>query len=580
LLTSAWHPGYLDCDAIQVWDVETGSELLALTGHEGPPGPVDWSPDGSTILTAGEDGTVRLWSADTSEELQTISVLAGASRDDRFRLIVRDAAWSPDGDSFVTAAQDGTARVWRLSQRSVAAGDSGTVEELMALSGHAGGVTGASWSPDGERLATAGQDGTVKVWLTTTGELAVSIDAHEGEVESVDWSPDGTRLASAGQDSTVKVWLADTGDQVFTFRGVTQPHHVTWSPDSTQLAVRGEYDVRVLDLSRELPQFVGHTDTVVDAQWSPDGQRVVTAGQDGSVRMWNSAKGEGTPVFGNYPNGAGFVSWSPDGTRFVTTGRLGLLRIWDVASGDLQLEVTVSGPEGEFFYYTNWSPDGTRIVASSAPHYHAVVLNAITGEAVTTVTGDSCGFPFARWSPDGDRFVTACAFAEGNTPARVWDGTTGELLSVFESQDGVSTRARWSPNGRKLAVTYIGGPVKVYDATSGETLLVFAGHPKSTFALAWSPDGGRVASSDQDGRVKVWDATTGDEVFSFEVPGYTNRVEWSPDGNRLIVVGGFDVPVVRRVWQTTEALIADAKECCVFRELTSAEREQFGLPEK
>jgi WD40 repeat protein len=78
--------------------------------------------------------------------------------------------------------------------------------------------------------------------------------------------------------------------------------------------------------------------------------------------------------------------------------------------------------------------------------------------------------------------------------------------------------------------------------------------------------------------VKVWDAATGDEVLSFETPGALGNVNWSPDGRYVIAAGAFDTPVVRRVWQSTEELITYAKECCVPRELTSQEREQFGLP--
>jgi hypothetical protein len=76
----------------------------------------------------------------------------------------------------------------------------------------------------------------------------------------------------------------------------------------------------------------------------------------------------------------------------------------------------------------------------------------------------------------------------------------------------------------------------------------------------------------------VWDAATGAEVLSFKVPAAAISVSWSPDAKYVVVAGYFNTPVVRRVWRSTEALIAHARECCVTRELTDEEREQFDLP--
>jgi WD40 repeat protein len=70
-----------------------------------------------------------------------------------------------------------------------------------------------AWSPDGQRLASAGEDGTVKVWDTATGQETLTLKGHTGRVRSLAWSPDGQRLASAGEDGTVKVWEADTGQE-------------------------------------------------------------------------------------------------------------------------------------------------------------------------------------------------------------------------------------------------------------------------------------------------------------------------------------------------------------------------------
>jgi WD40 repeat protein len=118
------------------------------------------------------------------------------------------------------------------------------------------------------------------------------------------------------------------------------------------------------------------------------------------------------------------------------------------------------------------------------------------------------------------------------------------------------------------------------DATSGEELLRFTAHSDDIWHATWSPNGTRIVSGDESGEVKVWDAATGAVVLGFRVPGAVYSVDWSPDGNYVIAGGYFNPPVVRRAWQSTEELIDYAKECCVTRELTDAERQQFGLPER
>jgi WD40 repeat protein len=90
----------------------------------------------------------------------------------------------------------------------------------------------------------------------------------------------------------------------------------------------------------------------------------------------------------------------------------------------------------------------------------------------------------------------------------------------------------------------------------------------------------RIASGDESGEVKVWDADTGEVVLSFRAPDAVYSVNWSPDGEYVVAGGYFNPPVVRRAWQSTEALIAHARECCVQRKLTAAERDLFGLPQR
>jgi WD40 repeat protein len=138
----------------------------------------------------------------------------------------------------------------------------------------------------------------------------------------------------------------------------------------------------------------------------------------------------------------------------------------------------------------------------------------------------------------------------------------------------------WSPDGERIVLGHSRGVARVVDASSGEELLVFAAHSDDIWHTTWSPDGKRIVSGDVTGDVRVWDAATGDVVLSFRVPGAVYSVDWSPDGTYVAAGGYFFPPVIRRAWQSTEDLIAYARDCCVARELTAAERQDFGLPER
>ncbi len=149
-------------------------------------------------------------------------------------------AFSPDGQRLASASADQTVKIW----------DSTTGKELFALKGHAGGVSSVAFSPDGQRLASASSDQTVKIWDSATGKELFALKGHAGFVHDVAFSPDGQRLASASNDQTVRIWDSATG--------------------------------------KELLAFKGHAGWVQSVAFSPDGQRLASANEDGSIHLWET----------------------------------------------------------------------------------------------------------------------------------------------------------------------------------------------------------------------------------------------------------------------------------------------------
>ena len=168
--------------------------------------------------------------------------------------------------------------------------------------------------------------------------------------------------------------------------------------------------------------------------------------------------------------------------------------------------------------------------------------------------------------------------AEQEDVARIWDPVTGEEVLSLAGHADIVVGTSWSPDGAHIVTGSYDTTAKVWDAATGEQLLTFGGHTGAVWGVAYSPDRQRIASGGEDGTVRVWDADSGMEVMSFTTPGAVMEVNWSPDGTQLSAGGFFNPPVIQRVWQSTQELVDYARMHCVFRELTAAERDQFGLP--
>src|SRR5262245_9031324 len=322
-------------------DAVSDTSLLTLEGGNS----ASFSPDGSRIVTASQDGTMRVWDAVSCKELARLEGHTGW---------VYSARFSTDGARIVSASFDKTARVW----------DSTSGKELARLEGHTGAVTLASFSPDGSRIVSASpesSDGTARVWDATSGKELLRLRTGY----SVLFSPDGARIASVLRDQTVLVWDATSGEELTKLKGDRGLGLLSFSPDGLRIVTRSEGGTaRVFDSAsgKELARLEGHSNVVSLASFSSDGLRIVSASSDGTARVWDAISGKELVRLEGHSNVVWLASFSSDGLRIVSASLDGTARVWDASSGK---EFARLEGHTESITSASFSPDGSRILTAS-----------------------------------------------------------------------------------------------------------------------------------------------------------------------------------------------------------------------
>jgi WD40 repeat protein/serine/threonine protein kinase len=416
-------------------------------------------------------------------------------------------------------------------------------------------VNGVAFSPDGERIASAGGDRTIKIWNSRTSKEVQRLPAaHSDAVVCVAFHPDGKHLASTGADRKVKVWDLTTerevfGDECTAIRKLGTASTVAFRPpDGRHLAVCNEEEVRVWDWEQRqlIHALPGHEFHSIPVAFSPDGRLLATGGSRRKhQRVWDLEAGrEPIRFFPAHPHPVTALAFSPDGTRLASASFGRSVHVCDTATGERLLDLLHTGNVNGVAF----SPDGQRL-ASCGEDRTVRVWDAATGREVLGLRGHTALCGCVAFSPDGHRLASASI----DGTIRVWDATPlregerRETLTFDRHDDEVHTVAV-SPDGRWVASAGYDALVKVWDARTGEVRATLSGHTILVFSIAWQPDGRRVAAAGSDGQrhtVRVWDAATGQQAF--EIPAGPDHfsmpysaVAFRPPDGRYLVTGKAD----------------------------------------
>ncbi len=281
----------------------------------------------------------------------------------------------------------------------------------------------------------------------------------------------------------------------------------------------------------------GHTDRVYGVAYSPDGQYLITGGQDGTARLWDVRTGKQVNRLDAQTTGVYSVAFSPDGQFVLTCGEDNNVRLWDVKTGQLVRTFT----NATWVFTAVFSPDGKHMITAD-PDGHADVWDIQTGK-ITKEFIEQEALSSAVLSPDGKYLAASSYYGSGH----LWDVETGKKLYTFSNNTSGANVVVFSPDGRYLLTANNDKTARLWDVPTGREVRTFLGHSAEVYAIAFSPDGRYVVTGGPDSTVRVWETQSGQQVRVFSA--YTQGVQgvvFSPDGKSVATTGNDGLV---RIWE-------------------------------
>lgn len=448
-----------------------------------------FNPDGTTLASAGKDGTIRLWDMTTSDVAESVVIRHGD------RGAVAGAEFSPDGQQLASLNwDDASIRLWDPITGAAKGPVIAFGDRLPAQ---------MEFSPQGDVIASGTADGSIEFWNLATGErIGGVLSGHEGEVGSLSFSPDGALLMSSGyEDGAIRFWDVETG---------------TADGDPIELG-----------------------QTWVGAAFSPDGRTfLVAAGLGEPLSLWDAANRSPIGELVNAPAAADVssINFSQDGAILYAGVKDGSLYRWNTLTRQpigVPIETGLSGITG-----LTVAPDGATLAfAGSGDAFYLLHTAFDKRPLLDDMIGGDAPWGIAVNS-DGSMIATGDVFGEIN----LWNTADGSRIgSPLRGHAKGITSLRFSDDGTLLASASFDGTARLWQvAGDPRPLFAFSGHdlPNNAFTLhdvAFSPNGNLLATAGGDSMVRLWDVIDGSAVGDpFEMPTSVWTLSFDPQGTTLV----------------------------------------------
>ena len=444
---------------------------------------------------------------------------------------IYDCSWSPDGKLFSVLRKD-----------RVDFHDATTFEFIKSISIKSRIDAELKFGPDSEAIYTY-----YRHWLYrlsfATGERVWTVDAPRLGIRSFAVSEDGSLVAAGRSNGRVHLYdTDDVSDHIKLPKQIRASLQVRWlgfSPDHSVLAIPQGINTLKVDLVNPLSaELLRSIDTgnhyVVKVAFSPDGTRLLTAGLDTRVNLWDVDTGELLKSFSVHSFAVEGICWFNNGASFISSDQAGYIRVTDIESN--QDDAILQQDEDSRAVCIK---DSNGFIATG--NGRKVFIRNADKEVVRSfyVAPKKSNVEELSFSPDGQ--LLAVADSEG--VVALWDPDSGKLVRELKEHSEIVNSLAFTPDGTKLVTGGGDGKVLVWDVATGKRLWSLKGHRYDIYSVACSPDGKLIASSAWDQSLLLWDAETGQLVQKAKCKEVDSEVSldhkftaltFSPDSRHIV----------------------------------------------
>lgn len=560
-----------------LWDLDSGTKILAYRGHEDEVTCVAQSEDGKLALSGSKDMTLKLWRVSSGEVVRTLreftipTTLAEAFAP---APMVTCLAMSADGKIAVSGFMDRSLKVWDLGSGKV----------LQSLLGHKGTVSSLAMSANGMTALSGSKEGTLIHWDLNSGKARWTHIAHSGSINSIAVSRDGKIGISASGSEAIRHWDLDSGREIqaIELESLNTVRSLAISEDGKIALAASDYlNISLLDLDsgKVLRSFKEQSySTIGDIAMSRDGKTALSGAEDMQLKLWDISPGP--RMFesrSQYVPLVTDVAISADGKTALSgsvgglTGEGGNLKLWDLQSNRLIANlaghskmVTSVAISADAEFALSGSHDRTlklwhlrsrktiRSLTDRCGRIGSVALSddckrALSGASGTVSIWDLESGSLVRILVDHKGDITALAFGSDGITAlsgsedktfKLWTLETGLVRKTFSGHTGGVTSVAYCIGGRMALSGSEDRTLKLWDLESGRTLRTYSGHTETVMSIAVLADGLTALSCSFDGTLKVWELASGRALATYTADFPFRSARVARNANTVAAGGG------------------------------------------